>query len=97
VQRSGRVFPLIRLIRGVQTSGAELANAPHPNAAVLFLNWLMSKDLQQEFNDKQPPMVSYLFPRGSLTFESINQYDPAEWTPDRQHQVLDRWKGLSGN
>jgi iron(III) transport system substrate-binding protein len=93
----GESIPTDKAIRGVQTSGAELTNAPHPNAAVLFLNWLMSKDLQQEFNDKQPPMVSYLFPRGSLTFESINQYDPAEWTPDRQHQVIDRWKGLSGN
>lgn len=93
----GESVPTDKAITGVELDGAVMANAPHPNAARLFVNWLMSKDLQQLFMDKQAPIVSYLIPRGSLTFDSISQYNPAEWTTDRQNQVLARWKGLSGN
>jgi iron(III) transport system substrate-binding protein len=93
----GESTPTDDAVRGVQMSSAVLANAPHPNAARLFLNFLMSKELQQSFKEKQPGMVLYLVPNGSTTFDSINQYDAAEWTTERQNQVWDRWRGLLGN
>ena len=39
--------PRYALGRGV----AVFKNAPHPNAAKVFVNWLMSKDGQQKFVD----------------------------------------------
>lgn len=77
------------------------ARAPHPNAARVFLNWLMSKDGQtalQTFGGlpvtrSDAPPLSKIPPTSQLR----NVLDgEAILTPERQRKIVERWRSVFG-
>lgn len=91
------IIPRDPAVTGAEDDGAVLATAPHPNAAQVFVNWLMSRELQQRFVDTQAPIVSYLIPAGGLTFDGIDTYDPAAWPTERQDEFMRNWNATFGH
>ncbi|MEV7136375.1 extracellular solute-binding protein [Arthrobacter sp. NPDC093128] len=82
-------------VAGVEDNGAVLSNAPHPAAAQLFLNWLMSPDAQELLTTKLAPMAAPINPDSTkIKWESLSIYDPQVWTQQKQDDFMAHWKSL---
>ncbi|WP_311215005.1 MULTISPECIES: extracellular solute-binding protein [unclassified Arthrobacter] len=68
---------------GPQYNAAVMGTAPHPNAATVFTNWLMSKDGAASFVKNVSPAATAISVDGSIPWDSVKSYDPKEWTNEK--------------
>ncbi|MFV0457359.1 MAG: ABC transporter substrate-binding protein [Actinomycetales bacterium] len=73
---------------GPQYNAAVMTTAPHPNAAYVFVNWLMSQQGGASFVKNLYPAGVPLDVEGSVPFDSIKSYDPKEWTNDKWNEWI---------
>lgn len=81
---------------GIEFRAASLNNAPHPNAAQLFVNWLMSERGQGLLVQNQGPAATPVPVDGSLPWEDAPSYDPAEITTEVQDEFSIRFSEAFG-
>jgi iron(III) transport system substrate-binding protein len=82
-------------VSGVERTAGVLGNAPHPNAAQVYINWMMSKGGQETLTKVFAPAVGYAIPPTSgLRFDDIKLADPKYWTPDRVSKFRATWDAL---
>lgn len=78
-----------------------LKNAPHPNAATVFLNWLLTKEAQEVFartnshlsrrtdvDHKRVPNWQWLLPREGVKYQDAYTYDYIVQTRPKVQKVL---------
>jgi iron(III) transport system substrate-binding protein len=87
-------FQKDKTLGGVNLTVGVLANAPHPNAAMLFANFVMSKKEQVAMAKDWTPMVGFQVPSADLKFSDVQVYDPKYWTPARIQSFQDDWNAL---
>ena len=83
--------PVDPVIAGVGTSGM-VVNAPHPHAALLFLDYLHSK-----FGQQVAMKGGLSSPRtdiGSLEQKFKKVYIESKYTPEEFEKKIDEWEGL---
>jgi iron(III) transport system substrate-binding protein len=75
---------------GLATSMSILAKAPHPNAAQLFVDFVLSKDGQTLWNSKGSGQAS---PLGFGDFDpaTVDIWDPSAWPADQTKQAQTLW------
>ena len=83
--------PLDPVIAGVGTSGMVL-NAPRPHAALLFLDYLHSKEGQQIA--MKGGLSSARTDIGSLEQKFTKVYIESKYTPEEFEKKIDEWEGL---
>ena len=83
--------PLDPVIAGVGTSGMVL-NAPRPHAALLFLDYLHSKEGQQVA--MKGGLSSARTDIGSLEQKFTKVYIESKYTPEEFEKKIDEWEGL---
>lgn len=71
---------------GIEYRAGTLNNAPHPNAAQLFVNWLMTERAQTLLVQNQGPAATPIPIEGALGWGDLPLYDPEEMTVDVQEQ-----------
>jgi iron(III) transport system substrate-binding protein len=76
---------------GPQYNVAVMSTAPHPNAAYVFANWLMSEEGGTALVDNLSPAAVPLDVEGSVPFDSIQSYDPEEWTNDKWNEWIEEY------
>ncbi|MCR2811389.1 MULTISPECIES: extracellular solute-binding protein [unclassified Microbacterium] len=82
-------------VGGVELSAGILATAPHPNAAVVFTNWLMTPGVQKQLTELWPGMVGFVVPGlTGLKYDDIQIYDHEEWTDERRKDFQADWDAL---
>jgi iron(III) transport system substrate-binding protein len=91
------VVPTDGLITATELSAAALSKAAHPNAATVFVNWLMTRDAQAALVKKLPPLSTYLVNAKDFNFDSAKTYDPAKWKPQAVQAWKDNWNKIFGN
>lgn len=64
-----------------------LRSAPHPNAAQVFTNWLMSKQGLELMVERHAPISLPISIPGAIPWGQVQTYDNAEWT----QQYWDEW------
>jgi iron(III) transport system substrate-binding protein len=87
---------------GFEIGGASvIANCPHPEAALKFLNFILSKE-SQEINatvgaKRYPVTPGVVSPPGAPSFDSFSlvTYDRA-WAIANKERLLDKWEELIG-
>jgi iron(III) transport system substrate-binding protein len=81
---------------GVLYNAAVLRNAPNPNAAQVFTNWLMSKDGASRLVKSHAPAATPVKVEGSLTWGEITT-PGTDWTTERNHEWIDKeWRPYFG-
>jgi iron(III) transport system substrate-binding protein len=83
--------PLDPVIAGVGTSGMVL-NSPHPHAALLFLDYLHSKEGQQAA--MKGGLSSPRNDIGSLEQKFKKLYIESKYTPEEFEKKIEEWEGL---
>jgi iron(III) transport system substrate-binding protein len=79
---------------GYDYNAGVLANAPHPNAAMVFMDWLIRKDtLELIVKELSPGATPVKVPR-SLDRESIDVYEVADWPQTRQDEFIAKFNEL---
>jgi iron(III) transport system substrate-binding protein len=80
---------------GAEDDAAVLSNAPHPAAAQLFVNWLMSSDAQKLLTTKLAPMAAPTNPSSAkVKWDDLHVYDPQVWTEQKQDDFMKNWNSL---
>lgn len=70
-------------IAGAYYNAAILRNGAHPNAAQVFVNWLMSAEGAQSFVTHLSPATVPLETEGAVPWGEVQAYDPADWTTEK--------------
>jgi iron(III) transport system substrate-binding protein len=83
--------PLEPVIAGVGTSGM-IVNAPHPHAALLFLDFLHSKEGQQAA--MKGGLSSPRTDIGSLEQKFKKLYMESQYSPDEMEKKFNEWEAL---
>lgn len=73
---------------GYNYNAGVLANAPHPNAAMVFMNWLMEKDTLELIVKQLSPGGTPVQVPGSLDASTIDVYKVADWPQSRQDKFV---------
>lgn len=73
---------------------AALAHAKRPNAALLFMDFIMSKRGQTAWNGKGETASPMAGVPGSLDAKTMNIWDPFRYTPEFQKNYLVKWNKL---
>ncbi|MFD4351202.1 ABC transporter substrate-binding protein [Nocardia sp. NPDC058518] len=82
---------------GVPYHAAVLNNAPHPNAAQLFVNWLMSKDGAGQFVAHHSPASTPVATTGSIPWGQIPTPEDSGWTQQNHDEFIkSEWAPLFG-
>jgi iron(III) transport system substrate-binding protein len=82
---------------GVPYRSAILANAAHPNAAQLFLDWMMSEEGAQTFVANHAPASTPLPVEGSIPWGDIPTYAASGWTQEDHEEYIETvWTPLFG-
>lgn len=83
--------PLEPIIAGVGTSGM-IVNSPHPHAALLFLDYLHSKDGQEAA--RKGGLSSPRTDIGSLEQKFKKLYIESQFSPEEMEKKFDEWESL---
>lgn len=79
-------------ITGAYYNVAVLANAAHPNASLVFANWMMSRDGAESFVEHVSPATVPLDVEGAITWGDVATYDPEVWTTDYWNEwIAENW------
>jgi iron(III) transport system substrate-binding protein len=71
-----------------------MATAPHPNAAQVFVNWLMTEEGQRALAETFAPSTPRLAISGEIPWENVDLFDPDDWTnKDAEEWVEAEWTG----
>ncbi|MFC9360881.1 ABC transporter substrate-binding protein [Rhodococcus sp. NPDC057014] len=82
---------------GVPYHAAALSNAPHPNAAQLFTNWLMSEAGAAQFVAHHAPASTPVATTGSIPWGQIPTPEGSGWTQqDHEDFITSEWTPLYG-
>ncbi len=73
---------------------AALAHAKRPNAALLFMDFIMSKRGQTAWNGRGETASPMAGVPGSLDAKTMNIWDPFRYTPEFQKNYLVKWNKL---
>jgi iron(III) transport system substrate-binding protein len=73
---------------GYNYSAGVLANAPHPNAAMVFMNWLMEKSTLELIVKKLSPGATPVPVPGALDPSTISVYKVSDWPQSRQDKFV---------
>jgi len=73
---------------------AALAHSKRPNAAMLFLDFMMSRRGQEAWNGKGETASPIPGIPGSLDPKAMQPWDPFRWTPEEQKKYLVKWNKL---
>lgn len=77
---------------GVPYHAAALSNAPHPNAAQLFVNWLMSEAGAAQFVAHHAPASTPVATTGSIPWGEIPTPEDSGWTQqDHEEFIKSEW------
>ena len=79
---------------GYDYSAGVLANAPHPNAAMVFMNWLMEKSTLELIIKQVTPGATPVQVTGSLDPSTIPVYKVSDWPQSRQDTFLSQFNKL---
>ena len=84
----GIVVPQGESVAGVHYNTAVLRTAKHPNAAMVFVNWLMSERGATSLAKHLPPAVTPVKVSDSLPWDSVKVFDVDEWTTEVQNDWI---------
>jgi iron(III) transport system substrate-binding protein len=77
---------------GVPYNAAILNNAAHPNAAQLFLDWMMSEDGAEQFVANNGPASTPLPVEGSIPWGDLATFAESGWTEeDHENYIATVW------
>ncbi len=79
---------------GNQYAAGALAWSKRPNAALLFLDFVMSRDGQSAWHGQGGSASPLRDIKGGLDFDAITPYDPAAWTPEKIAAYRARWNTI---
>lgn len=79
---------------GYNYIAAPLANAPNPNAAQVFINWLMEESTQELILSDLSPGASPIGAAGSMDRESIEVYELEDWPQERHDEFVQNFNSL---
>ncbi len=82
------VVPKGKSVAGVHYNVAVLRTAQHPNAAQVFVNWLMSKRGATSLVAHLKPAVTPVKVPGSLGWDDVNTFDVDTWTTQVQNDWI---------
>jgi iron(III) transport system substrate-binding protein len=81
---------------GTYYSGMIFKDAPHPNAAQLFANWIVSKEAQTILGEDAVAVLPGI--KNTLgTMDDIYVPDPKETTPEAVNAFIARWNEIFGS
>ncbi|UKA60412.1 ABC transporter substrate-binding protein [Arthrobacter sp. FW306-2-2C-D06B] len=82
---------------GVFYDSAVLKNAPNPNAAQVFMNFLMSQEADTQFVKSLAPATVPLKTDGAVPWSDVQGYNPNDWTTEKWNAWIAKyWTPLFG-
>lgn len=80
-----------KAVTGAYYNVASLRTAPHPNAAQVLANWLMSKEGGTSFVKNISPATVPTNVEGGIPWGKVATYDPKEWTTDKWNEWIAKY------
>lgn len=75
-------------------AAAIMASAPHPNAAQVFVNWLMTEEGQRALVEQFTPGAPRLPISGEIGWNDVDLFEPDEWTNENSEEWIQaEWTG----
>jgi iron(III) transport system substrate-binding protein len=79
-------------VGGLLYNVAVRANAPHPNAAQLFVNWLTSPAGAEAIHENHAPVAVPMELEGAVPWDSMTHMDTSVWTTEYwQDWIAEEW------